>query len=167
MRSDADRGHFVDRLVERWLYERSSVTLYQLAEQRIGDFEGRLSRFREEERLHAEMLEQLLAELGVAPREQPAYGSATIAASEIATMLELLRSEGLEPRHVVQVLLAAERLDGGGWELLNDLGNEVDLDEEWLRSFRAAARAEAEHTHFLDEQLVRLERDQLFAAAPF
>jgi hypothetical protein len=102
----------------------------------------------------------------VAPREQPAYGAATIAASEAATLIELARADGLEPRHFVQVLLAAEKLDGAGWDLLTELGKEVDLDEEWLRSFRAAGRVEAEHEHYLREQLLRLERAALFTPAP-
>src|SRR5579859_6123209 len=101
--SSVDRARFIDRLIERWLHERSAVTLYRLALPRLPDERERLSHFLDEERLHAEMLERLLAELGVAPREQPAYGSASLAASELEALLEAARAE-LEPRHLVQVL---------------------------------------------------------------
>jgi hypothetical protein len=111
------------------------------------------------------MLERLLAELGVQPREQPAYGSASLAASEMGALLDAARAE-LEPRHMVQVLLAAERLDVSGWELLLELARDADLDEDWLRSFRAADRAEAEHEHWLRAHLLKLERAALFAHAP-
>jgi Domain of unknown function (DUF892) len=159
--SSVDRARFVDRLIERWLHERSAVTLYQLAQARLGGDE-RLGRFLDEERLHAEMLERLLAEVGVAPREQPAYGSASLAASEMAMLLDAARAD-LEPRHVVQVLLAAERLDVAGWELLLALAREAGLDEDWLRSFRSADRAESEHEHYLHDQLLKLERAALFS----
>src|SRR5262245_45200299 len=123
--SSVDRARFVDRLIERWLHERSAVTLYQLALPRLDD-DPRLARCLVGARLHGEMLERLLAELGVAPREQPAYGSASLAASEMATLLDAARAD-LEPRHVVQVLLAAERLDVAGWELLLALARDAAL----------------------------------------
>ena len=166
LRGDVDRARFVDRILERWLHERSALTLYQLALARSEGLDvERLRRFRDEVRLHAEMLEGLLAELGVAPREQPAWGSASLAASEMAMLLDAARGD-LETRHLVQVLLTAERLDAAGWELLIELGREADLDEEWLRSFRAAGRAEAEHEHYLRDQLLKLERAALFSPAP-
>src|SRR5438132_2628161 len=117
--TSVDRARFVDRLIERWLHERSAITLYQLAMERLGGDEA-LAPIRDEKRRHAEMLERLLAELGVAPREQPAYGAASLAASEMATLLDAARAD-LEPRHLIQVLVAAELLDAGGWQLLLEL----------------------------------------------
>ena len=73
VRRDVDRTLFVDKLCERWLVERGATTLYRMAIERlqgIEDLPETFARFRDQEQLHADMLEQLLAELGVHPREQ-------------------------------------------------------------------------------------------------
>src|SRR4051794_7453772 len=115
-RRDADRARLVDRLIERWIYERAAITLYRVARERLHGLvdDHRLARFAGEEQEHPDMPEAPPSELGIAPREQPAYGSATIAASEAGTLVELCRADGLEPRHYVQILLSAERLDVAG-----------------------------------------------------
>jgi hypothetical protein len=171
MRKDADRNLFIDKLAERWLVERGAVGLYDLALQllegkrELGDLPERLVRFRDEEKLHAEMLEQLLAEFGRHPRNEPATPGVNLGASEISSLLDVLRvGEGLQPRHVLEVLLCAELIDGGGWEILTDLAKEADLNDEWLSSFRQAVREETEHEHVLREHLLRLEREELIPA---
>jgi hypothetical protein len=128
----------------------------------LGDLPHRLVAFRDQERLHAEMLEQLLAEFGRHPRNEPATPGVNLGASEISALIDVLRvGRDLEPRHVLEVLLCAELIDGGAWEILTDLAKEADLDEEWLGSFRQTIREEAEHEHTLRDHLVRLERDLL------
>jgi hypothetical protein len=169
MRKDADRKLFIDKLAERWLVERGVVNLYDLALQHLapvvrelGDLPARLSRFRDEEQLHAEMLEQLLAEFGRHPRNEPATPGVNLGASEISSLLDVLRvGEELQSRHVLEVLLCAELIDGGAWEILTDLAKEADLDDEWLSSFRQAIREETEHEHVLREHLLRIEKEQL------
>jgi rubrerythrin len=168
LRKDVDRALFVDKLAERWLVERSIVTMYELAIRRLAEVRGlahlteRLDRFRDQESQHAAMLEQLLRELGHEPRQEPATPGINLSASELSSLLEVLRGNELEPRHVVEVVLAAELIDNGGWDLLIELAREADLDDEWLRSFRTAGREEQEHEHVLRTELAKMEREQLF-----
>ena len=166
-RPDIDRDRFVDKLVERWLFERSTVTAYTLAKKRLAQLPDapelveRLDEFTRQEQLHMDMLETLLDTLGRVPREMAATPSVNIAATEAEGLLELLRGDELEVEHVLEVLLSAEILDGAGWELLISLGREADLDEEWMRSFRAAGREEAEHRHVLKAYLEAAQRRAL------
>jgi hypothetical protein len=170
MRRDVRRVAFVDKLRQRWIVERAGSTLYQLAIDRLRDdlntgaLVSELERFGEQEQLHAAMLEQLLGELGHAdPRHEPATLGVNIAASQMASLVDLMRGRQLTSRHVLEILLMAERLDLAGWELLTDLAKEADLDDEYLRSFRAAGREEAAHEHFVRTHLVQLEREMLFS----
>jgi hypothetical protein len=158
---DVNRELLVDRLCERWLTERAVVTLYELAIERLPNDAPVLQRFLEQERLHGAMLEQLLAELGREPRSEAATPSLNLAASEMEALLELARDRRLLPRHVLEVLLAAERLDGDGWERLVGLGRDANLDDEWLRSFRVANREEQEHEHVIRGRLRAYERAEL------
>jgi rubrerythrin len=173
-RRDVDRERFVDKLRQRWLVERAAVTLYDLATFRlrhdvaipaslIADFE----RFRDEERLHADMIESLLAELGHGDvLLEPSTPEVNVGATEMAALQELLRGPELMSPEVLEVVLAAERLDAIGWELLTDLAKDALLDEDYLRSFRAAGRQEAEHQHITRAHLERLSRALMFAEAP-
>lgn len=170
-RADVNREQFIDELRQRWLVERAAVTLYELALSKLGDdatVDGvvpHLMHFRDQERLHADMLASLLGELGRDPRHEPATPEVNIGASEMATLLELMRGDELEPHHRLEVLLLAERFDGFGWELLTDAAKEAGLDEEWLRSFRAASREEAEHQHLLHAWVWRSLHNRLCADA--
>ena len=159
-----DRAHFIDKLVERWVFERSAVTAYKLARKRLAQLadappiSARLDEFARQEQLHADLLEALLDVLGRAPREMPATPSVNIAATEAEALLELLRGHELASENVLEVLVALELIDCAGWELLIKMGGAVDLDEEWLRSFRAAEREEEEHRHFLRAHLELAQR---------
>src|SRR4051794_16734814 len=98
MRKDADRNLFIDKLAERWLVERGAAGLYDLAIKALqpharvlGDLPPRLVAFRDQEQLHAEMLEQLLAEFGRHPRHEPATPGVNLGASEISSLIDVLR----------------------------------------------------------------------------
>jgi hypothetical protein len=167
-----DRDRFVDKVVERWLFERAAITAYALARKQLARLPDappiveRLDEFAKKEQLHVEMLEALLDVFGRAPREMAATPSVNIAATEAEALVELLRGEELRTEHVLEVLLSAEILDGAGWALLVELGRAADLDDEWLRSFRAAEREEAEHRHFLLTHLEQAQRRMLYAEGP-
>jgi rubrerythrin len=170
-RTDVRREEFIDKLRERWIAERAAINLYDLAlgrlsgERSLASMTEALPRFRDQEQLHADMIQQLLAELGRGdPRHEPATPSVNIAASEMASLIELMRGPELTTRHVLEVLLMAERFDRAGWELLTDLAKEAKLDEEWLRGFRAAGREEAEHEHHFRAHYDRMEREELFGS---
>jgi rubrerythrin len=169
-RRDVNRDEYIDKLRQRWLVERAAVSLYTRVLARLagdgrhGALVPQLERFRDQEATHAAMLEQLLAELGCDPRYEPATPEVNIGASEMATLLELANGPELTSDHLLEVLLLAERFDGVGWELLIDEANEAELDEECLRSFRAASRDEAEHERVLRAEVWRSIQERLHAA---
>jgi hypothetical protein len=79
----------------------------------------------------------------------------------MAALLESVRSPSATARSVLGALDMSEQLDVLGWDLLTDLAKEAELDEEWLRSFRAAGREEREHEHVIHAHVLRLEREAL------
>lgn len=148
MRSDLNREPFAQRVHERLGFERAIGALYERIAGLTGDPElnDRLRAFRREEKLHEEMLEALLRQLGRNPSDAPT--------------LEILSASGSLDR-MLTALFEAEVLDEGGWEILVELGKAVDLDQEWLGGFRMALRQEKEHLHVVREALLRRNREQL------
>jgi hypothetical protein len=167
-RRDVDRADFIDKLAQRWLVERSAVTMYDAALDRLAvnellrDLVPQLRHFRSQEELHGAMLAQLLGELGYDdPHEPPATPQVNLAASAMAAILDSIRAPAATARSILEAMLLAEHLDNIGWELLTDLAKDAALDEDYLRSFRAAGREEAEHQHVLHAHVMRLEREVL------
>ena len=168
MRRDVDRGDFTDKLAQRWVVERAAVTMYGDAiarlrvNEQLGSLVPELERFASQERLHATMLEQLLGELGVGDvHGEHATPAVNLAASAMAAILESVRAPAATARSILEAVLMAERLDVAGWELLTDLAKDAFLDEDYLRSFRAAGREEREHEYVVRTHLMRLEREVL------
>jgi rubrerythrin len=148
LRSDVNREPFIQRVHERLGFERAIVALYDRIIGMTGDPElnQRLHVFRREEKLHEEVLEALLRQLGRDPSDAPS--------------LEILSQEGSLDR-LLTALCEAEMLDQGGWELLVELGKAADLDREWLSTFRMALRQEKQHLHVVREALLRRDVAQL------
>lgn len=166
-----NRDLLASRLGARRAFELASAQLYQLVLGRVrGQPESvnhlaeRLGDFEKQERRHAEMLEALLRQLGRDPDELSP--SADLALREADPLLALCRDPAQPLDLLLHALHAAEVLDSAGWELLIDLGKAADLDEEWLRSFRAAGREEKEHLHQLRTFVELLDRNQLERPRP-
>lgn len=167
-RRDVDRGDFIDKLAQRWVVERAAVTMYREAIARLRVNElleslmPELERYCTQEELHATMLEQLLGELGRGDvHGENATPAVNLAASAMAAILESVRAPAATSRSILEAMLMAERLDVAGWELLTDLAKDASLDEDYLRSFRAAGREEREHEYVVRTHLLRLEREVL------
>jgi rubrerythrin len=167
-RREVDRGDFIDKLAQRWVVERAAVTMYQeaIARLRVNQLLQKvipeLERFMAQEKLHADMLEQLLGELGRGDvHGEHATPAVNLAASTMAAILESIRAPRATARSIMEAILMAERVDAGGWELLTELAKEGGLDEDYLRSFRAAEREEREHEHVVRTHLMRLEHEML------
>ena len=167
-RREIDRDDFIDKLTQRWVVERAAVTMYKEAIDRLSVNEllrgvmPELERFMGQEQLHADMLEQLLAELGRSDvHGEHATPAVNLAASTMSAILESIRAPRATARSIMEAILMAERVDVGGWELLTDLAKEAGLDEDYLRSFRAADREEREHEHVVRTHLMRLEHEML------
>src|SRR5689334_15094091 len=109
LRSDMNREPFARRVHERLGFERAIGALYERIIGVTGDPElnERLRTFRGEEKLHEEMLEALLRQLGRDPSDAPA--------------LEILGAAGSLDQ-LLNALCQAEMLDEGGWEVLVELG---------------------------------------------
>jgi rubrerythrin len=168
MRRDVDRDDFIDKLAQRWLVERAAVTMYDAAIPRLAandilrEIVPQLEHFRQQEELHATMLAQLLGELGYPdPHQPPATAQINLAASTMAAILDSIRAPTATARSILEAMLMAEHIDNIGWEILTDLAKEADLDEDYVRSFRAAGREEAEHQHVIRAHVMRLEREVL------
>ncbi|HEX9103119.1 MAG TPA: hypothetical protein VF997_12995 [Polyangia bacterium] len=162
-RRDVDRGDFIDKLAQRWVVERAAVTMYKEAIVRLrvnellGSLLPDLERFGAQEELHAAMLQQLLGELGRGDvHGEAATPAVNLAASAMAAILESVRAPHATARSILEAMLMAERLDVSGWELLTELAKEANLDEDYLRSFRAAGREEREHEYVVRTHLMRL-----------
>ena len=167
-RRDINRDDFIDKLAQRWVVERAAVTMYKDAIARlrvnklVAEVIPELERFGGQEALHATMLEQLLHELGHGDvHGEHATPAVNLAASAMAAILESVRAPAATARSILEAMLMAERLDVSGWELLTDLAKDADLDEDYLRSFRAAGREEREHEYVVRTHLMRLEREVL------
>ncbi len=167
-RRDVDRDDFIDKLAQRWVVERAAVTMYQeaIARLRINDVVAglipELERFAGQEQLHATFLEQLLHELGHGDvHGEHATPAVNLAASAMAAILESIRAPAATARSILEAMLMAERLDVAGWEILTDLAKDAELDEDYLRSCRAASREEREHEYVVRTHLLRLEREVL------
>ena len=163
-----DRVDFVDNVAQRWVVERAAVTMYKEAIARLRVNElltnliPELERFAAQEQLHAEMLAQLHGELGRGDiHGEHATPGVNLAASTMGAILESIRAPRATARSILEAVLMAERVDVGGWELRTDLAKDGGLDEDYLRSFRAADREEREHEHVVRTHLMRLEHEML------
>jgi rubrerythrin len=140
----------VDKLGERLAFERSGTRLYDAliakCEVRSDELDGidlvQLRRFRDQEAEHMQLVADAIDQLGGDPTAQtPAADIAGVSASGLMQVV-------LDPRTSVaqslQAILAAELIDGDGWDLLVALVREEGYDDIGNRFERAIAQ-EAVH----------------------
>ena len=167
-RRDINRDDFIDKLAQRWVVERAAVTMYKdaIARLRVNELVAeRHPRARALRRAGGAARDDARAapsELGHGDvHGEHATPAVNLAASAMAAILESVRAPAATARSILEAMLMAERLDVSGWELLTDLAKDADLDEDYLRSFRAAGREEREHEYVVRTHLMRLEREVL------
>lgn len=140
----------VDKLAERLAFERAGVRLYEalIAKARVRTDEvpqlelSRLEHFRDEEQQHFAMLAEAVMELGADPTAQtPCADLAGVEGMGLMQAITDPRTSVLQSLHAI---LAAELIDGDGWELLATLAREGG-HEAMARRFEQAIRQEAEH----------------------
>lgn len=140
----------VDKLAERLAFERSGVRLYDalIAKVRIRTDEvpqielSTLEHFRDEEQQHFVLLVEALQELGADPTAQTPC--ADLAGVEGAGLVQAITDPRTSVLQSLHAILAAELIDGDGWELLTVLARESG-HEEMATRFEQAIREEAEH----------------------
>jgi ferritin-like protein len=168
MKADLDKNKLIDKLLERWIVEKTAFELYGLAAERarlLGNRQGlvvRLEEIRRQEKDHEEMIEEVVRALGgELDRNLP---SVQVAQREASGLLEVLRKPDAQLPHVLHALLTAELVDNAGWDLLIELGNQAGLGHETMRRFRLAFDAEKDHLATIRGLLQEIARSEVLGA---
>jgi rubrerythrin len=141
---------FIDKLAERLAYERGGTRLYDAViakfvayqEELDGVSVDELMEIRDEEASHAALIRTCLEQLGADPTAQ------TPCADLVGVATSGFLQAASDPRttlvQTLQIALAAELVDGAGWESLIALAESMDQDDMAER-FRKALERETEH----------------------
>jgi rubrerythrin len=157
-----NRDVLVDKLCERLAVETAGVALYQALIAKLGDAEiaPRLQHFMHEEAKHRDLLAAYLDKMGVRERGTP---SAQLARLEGQAYLTLA-GEATTPSQLLHILFTVELMDENAWEMLIDLGHDLD-DEEMVRTFAQALKEEKEHLRGVRGMLAQLTRQMMMQPA--
>jgi hypothetical protein len=140
----------IDKLAERFAFERTGVRLYDALigkHDGFGGFEGGpsrddLSRFRDEELRHVTVLKECIEALGAdATAVTPSADLAGVEGSGVGQVLADPRTTLAQGLHAI---LVAEVADKAGWELLIQLASELGQDEV-VERLVPCEREEREH----------------------
>lgn len=147
---------FVDKLAERLAFERGGVRLYDavLAKAKVyGDeFSGAtlidLERIRDQELEHAMLLEDALQTLGADPTAQTPC--ADLVGVESSGLLQAASDPRTTLAQTLHAALAAELVDGAGWQLLIELAEQAG-QTDLVDQFSGALAQESEHLQLIEE----------------
>jgi bacterioferritin (cytochrome b1) len=156
------RERAIDLLCERLVFERAGVQLYDrvIEAMRAGAGDGDvlatvdvLQRNRAQEAEHAAWLESQIRALG---------GDATIetdlarlATRESRGIVEVVENDAADLTHLLHALLAAEAVDGAGWDLLLHLADDAG-DSEARREFKRRYHEEQGHLTVVRDAMERM-----------
>jgi hypothetical protein len=141
---------FIDKLAERLAYERGGTRLYDAVIAKFVAYQDQLDgvnlneliEIRDEEASHAALVRTCLEQLGADPTAQ------TPCADLVGVATSGFLQAASDPRttlvQTLQIALAAELIDGAGWEGLIALAESIDQDDMAER-FRNALDRETEH----------------------
>jgi rubrerythrin len=141
---------FIDKLAERLAYERGGTRLYDAVIAKFVAYQDELDgvsvneliEIRDEEASHAALIRTCLEQLGADPTAQ------TPCADLVGVATSGFLQAASDPRttlvQTLQIALAAELVDGAGWEGLIALAESMDQDDMAER-FRNALERETEH----------------------
>jgi rubrerythrin len=141
---------FIDKLAERLAYERGGTRLYDAVIAKFVAYQDELDgvsvneliEIREEEASHAALIRTCLEQLGADPTAQtPGADLVGVATSGFLQAVSDPRTTLVQ---TLQIALAAELVDGAGWESLIALAESMDQDDMAER-FRNALERETEH----------------------
>lgn len=151
-------GVLLDKLGERLAFERGGARLYDallikceaLLPMMPMDI---LRKIRDEERLHFEMLWQVMEKLGADPTAQTPCADASGVMS--MGLMQVLTDPRTTIPQCVQAIQIAELADNDGWEMLIQLTENAGLEEE-AEKFRMAKADEENHLSHIKEWLKQL-----------
>ncbi len=166
---EQNRDKVIDLLTERLTFERTGVRLYDHVLERIratGDPEvamlhAPMTAHRDQEKEHEEWLEAKIRALG---------GSAHALTSQ--AHLVQTESRGLEAvifdqratlPQMLHALLAAELVDGAGWELLVALADEAN-DHDLKKELKRRLHEEEDHLALIQRAVARFARRDVMGA---
>lgn len=148
--SRSARDEFIDKCTARWLFEKTGVRLYdRILEKCPAEVRDRLQHFRNEEKEHEEMLEDVIRKYGADPHARTE--SARITDIESQGIVKVVEQEGYVA--ALDAMLAAELVDNANWDLLMKLARKIG-DYEAAGKFSKALIQEAQHLHFIRKQVI-------------
>jgi bacterioferritin (cytochrome b1) len=147
--AEKNRDKVIDVLNERLTFERAGVKLYdrilevmkQSGDQNVNRMLDEMQEHRDEEKEHAEWLEEQIRALGGDAHARTEHSE--LVERESTGIEEVVMSDAELP-HLFHALLAAELVDNAGWDLLVSLADEAG-DREAKREFRKRMHEEADH----------------------
>jgi bacterioferritin (cytochrome b1) len=150
-RLKGDRSQaFIDKLAERLAYERGGTRLYDAVIAKCMAYRDELGeaaleelmKIREEEAAHAALVRTCIAQLGGDPSAQTP--GADLVGVATSGFLQAVSDPRTSLAQTLQIALAAELVDGAGWELLIAMAENIGQDAMAQR-FREALAHENEH----------------------
>jgi bacterioferritin (cytochrome b1) len=141
---------FIDKLAERLAYERGGTRLYDAViakfvahqEELDGVSLDEFLEIREEEASHAALMKACLEQLGADPTAQTP--SADLVGIATSGFLQAVSDPRTTLVQTLQIALAAELVDGAGWETLIAMAESMG-HEDMAERFRIALDRETEH----------------------
>lgn len=141
---------FLDKLAERLAYERGGTRLYDAIvvkcrayADELGEISlDQIQRIRDEEAAHALMIQECIEALGADPTAQTP--SADLVGIETQGLLQAVSDPRTTLAQTLHAALAAELVDGAGWENLIAAAQQMGQDE-MVERFRQALEQEQSH----------------------
>lgn len=151
-------GVLIDKLGERLAFERGGARLYDALLIKCEVLMPKMSldiltKIRDEERLHFELLWQVMEKLGADPTAQTPCADASGVMS--MGLMQVLTDPRTTLPQCVQAIQIAELADHDGWEMLIELTQNAGLEEE-AEKFRMAKADEENHLAHIKEWLKEL-----------
>jgi rubrerythrin len=155
-----NKDALVDKLCERLAVETANVEIYQALIARLDDpmLLARLKHFTQDEIRHCHLLSAYVDKLGVTNHETP---SVRLAKLEGQAYLRLI-AEASTAAQLLNILLTVELSDENAWEMLINLGRDMD-DEEMVQTFNGALKDEKEHLRGVRGMLATITRQAMTA----
>lgn len=161
-----NREKLLDKLCERWLFEKKTVDLYGSIIEKLqgGEFGlkvDRLETFQSEEQEHYQMLEQYIKTIGGNTRRKT---PSQMVVEQESQAFERIIADADDPSMLLHVLLDAEMSDNASWELLIKLATNAG-QQDFVSKFAEARDQEKVHLREVRNMVSRLARIELIDQA--
>lgn len=161
-----NRQKLLDKLGERWLFEKKTVFLYDRILKKLDGLEfetdvSELSEFRHQEYQHQKALEGYIQKCGSNTRRKtPSQKMVEIESQAFENII----SGSEDPSQILHVLLDAEMEDNASWELLIQLAKRAG-QEDFIEAFQKSMDEERQHLRVVRNLITQLARKELVEEA--